>query len=129
MTETDRFMRGALWASAVFNLFGALLFAFPSSLGQMAGLPTPAPRIYPMLLAVFVLLFGGAYAWLARQPSIDRTVVAMSAIGKAGVFTVILAFWLLGDIPVRAVLAGVGDLVFAAVFTGWLARTRGAAKS
>src|SRR5258708_2561087 len=113
-------MRGALAASAVFNLCGALLFAFPGSAGKMAGLPSPAPRIYTMLVAVFVLLFGGAYAWLARQSSINRPLVAMSAIGKASVFIVICVFWLFGEIPGRSVLAGSRRLIFAALLGLWL---------
>src|SRR5260370_36438846 len=113
-------MRGALLASAVFNLGGALLFAFPDSLGQVVGLPTPVPRIYTALLAAFVTLFGVAYAWLARQPIIDRPLVAFSALGKAGVFAVILVFWILGDLRGRSALAAIGDLVFAAIFVWWL---------
>src|SRR5213596_3171269 len=76
-------MRSALWASAVYNLGGTLLFVFPSSLGRLAGLPAPVARVYTALLAVFVALFGGAYAWLARQPRIDRPLVAMAASGRS----------------------------------------------
>jgi hypothetical protein len=118
--DRNHVMRSALWASAVYNLGGTLLFVFPSSLGRLAGLPAPVPRVYTALLAVFVALFGGAYAWLARQPRIDRPLVAMAAIGKAGVFAVILVSWLLGEVPGRGVLAVSGDVVFAAVFAWWL---------
>jgi len=113
-------MRSTLWASVVYNLGGTLLFVFPSSLGRLAGLPAPVPRVYTALLAVFVALFGGAYAWLARQPRIDRPLVAMAALGKAGVFAVILVCWLLGEAPGRGVLSVSGDLAFAAVFAWWL---------
>src|SRR5215831_9209117 len=117
----DPFMRTALWASAVFNLAGALLFAFPSSLvSRLAGLPLPVTPIYGALLAFFILLFGGSYAWLARQPNIDRPLVALGAIGKAGFFTIVLIFWLFAGLSLRAVGAATGDLVFAAIFTGWL---------
>ena len=119
--DKDNFMRGTLWVSVVYNFGGALLFAFPSSpLGQLAGLPTPVPPIYGALLAFFVVLFGGAYAWLARQPTIDRPLVALAAIGKAGVFAVIFTFWLLGEAPGRGVLAAAGDLVLAGIFAWWL---------
>jgi hypothetical protein len=119
--DKDNFMRGALWVSVVYNLGGTLLFAFPSSpLGQLAGLPTPVPPIYSALLAFFVVLFGGAYAWLARQPTIDRPLVALAAIGKAGVFAVIFTFWLFGEAPGRGVLAAIGDLALAGIFAGWL---------
>lgn len=117
-------MRGALIASAVMNIAAALIFAFPDSLGQLAGLPTPVPHIYTTLLAVFVMLFGIAYAWLARQPIIDRPLVAFSALGKAAVFSTILAFWILGDLSSRSVLAAIGDLIFAAIFAWWLIGSR-----
>ena len=53
----DRFMRGVLGVSAVFNVGGALLFAFPATfLGQLAGLPAPVPRLYCAVVAFFVLL-------------------------------------------------------------------------
>ncbi len=117
----DKFIRCVLWVSVVFNLGGALLFAFPSSpLGQLAGLPVPVPPIYRMLLAFFVILFGGAYAWLARQPNLDQPLVALAAIGKAGVFVVIFIFWLLGEATGRGVLVATGDLIIACIFTWWL---------
>jgi hypothetical protein len=120
----DKIIRYALWISVAFNLFGALLFAFPASpLGQFAGLPVPVPVIYSMLLAFFVVLFAGAYAWLARQPTIDRPLVAFSAIGKAGSFVLMLILCLLGEIPGRSVLLASGDLIFACIFAWWLLRT------
>jgi hypothetical protein len=119
--DRDTFMRRALAISVVYNLGGALLFAFPSSLvGRLAGFPILVAPIYSTLLAFFVTLFAGAYAWLARQPYIDRPLVAFSAIGKAGAFSVILVFWLFGQGSGRGVVAAVGDLVLAGIFVWWL---------
>ncbi len=117
----DTFIRRVLWATAVFNLGGGLLFAFPSSaLGQLAGLPVPVPPVYAALLAFFVILFAGAYAWLALQQNIDRPLVAFAAIGKAGAFVLIFAFWSIGEVPARSLLAILGDLIFAGLFFWWL---------
>ena len=113
-------MRRALRTSFVFNLFGALGFAFPESLGRLAGFPSPVPHVYSATLAVLVTLFGCTYAWLAAQPRIDRPIVAFCALGKAGFFTVVLACWLLGELPGMALGAAAGDLVFAAIFFWWL---------
>lgn len=118
--DRDHVMRRALWVSVAYNLGGALTFAFPASFGQLAGLPAQVPSIYSTLLALFVILFGGAYAWLARQPRIDRPLVVLAALGKAGVFAVILVYWLLGALPGRGVLAVSGDLAFAGIFAWWL---------
>jgi hypothetical protein len=126
MRDKDKFIRYALWISAAFNLSGAFLFAFPSSpLGRFAGLPVPVPAFYGILIAFFVVLFAGAYAWLACQPQIDRPLLALSAIGKAGGFLVVCIFWLLGEIPGRGVLASSSDLIFACIFTWWLLSTSG----
>jgi len=119
MTRDD-LMRRVLWASVFFNLFGALLFLFPASLGRLAGLPAPVPFAYSALLALFIVLFGGSYAWLALQPRFDRPLVAFAAIGKASAFAVVLACWVAGAVEGRAVLAITGDLVLAAIFAWWL---------
>jgi quercetin dioxygenase-like cupin family protein len=117
---SDETLRRALWASVFYNAGGTLLFLFPDSLGRLAALPLPVPRVYTTLLATFVALFGGAYAWLARQPRIDAPMVALTAIGKAGAFFCLFAFWLAGSVSGLAVLAIAGDLVFAALFATWL---------
>jgi hypothetical protein len=120
----DDRMRRLLWVSAAFNAIAAVAFAFPASLaGQLAGLPAPVPPIYSALLTLFVLLFGGAYAWLAMQPVIHRPLVGFSAIGKTGVFLIVFAFCLSGTAPARGVLMASGDLLFAAIYIGWLIRT------
>ena len=117
----DRVVRRALWISVVYNSGGALLFAFPSSaLGRLAGLPSPVPPIYSTLVALFVALFAGLYGWLAMQPEIDRPMVALGAIGKAGAFSSMVALWGFGELRALVVLAGTGDLILAAIFIWWL---------
>src|SRR6185295_2121610 len=118
--QRDDFMRRVLWTSAAFNVGGALLFAFPESVGQLAGLPTPVPRVYTASLVLFILLFAGAYAWLASQARIDRPMVAFAAIGKSGFFAVMLLCWLFGEATGRGVLGAFGDLAFATIFAWWL---------
>ena len=119
-TTKDRVMRRALGVTAVANAGAALLFAFPESVGRLAGLPAPVPRLYSAFLAVLVALFGATYAWLARQPVIDRPLVAFCALGKIAFVAVVLACWLLGDVSALSALAASADLAFAAVFGWWL---------
>jgi hypothetical protein len=116
----DDSIRRVLWASAFFNLGGAALFAFPESIGRLAGLPAPVPVVYSMLLVLFVLLFGGSYAWIASQPVINRPMVGLAAIGKAGAFVVVFLCWLGGAASGLSVVAITGDLVFAGLFARWL---------
>jgi hypothetical protein len=116
----DTLMRRVLRTTAVLNFGAALLFAFPASLGQLAGLPAPAPPLYTTFLALLIALFGATYAWLANQAQIDRPLVAFCALGKTGFVVVALGCWLFADLPSRAVLLASGDLVFAALFAWWL---------
>lgn len=120
----DAFIRRILWLSALFNLGGAYLFAFPASaLGQFAGLPAAVPLLYRAFVALFVLLFGGLYAWLAMQPVVHRPMVAFAAIGKSSAFVLMLLLWLLGEASLRGVQAITGDLLLAVLYLHWLRRT------
>ena len=121
----EHVLRPALWTAAFFNLAGAYPFAFPgSSMGQFAGLPADAPVVYRAMTALFVLLFGGAYAWLAMQPTINRPFVAFGAIGKALAFVTVVVLWLRGAVPGGGVLAMIGDVLLALVFAWCLADRR-----
>jgi len=86
-------------------------------------MPAAVPVVYRALLGFFILLFGGAYAWVASQSRIDRTIVALAAIGKAGAFAIVLILWLAGESTLRGVLAATGDLAFALVFAHWVVFT------
>jgi hypothetical protein len=124
----DTFMRRVLWFSAAFNLSGAAIMAFPSSaLGQWLALPSSVPPLYSAYVAYFVALFAGAYAWLACRPVIDRPIIALAAIGKAGIFFITLFLWLMGEAAGRGVVAVVGDLILAVIYVWWLSGQRHAA--
>jgi hypothetical protein len=116
-------IRGALWGSAAFNALAGLTFAFPASLGQFFCMPLPAPRFYSAFVALFVLLFAGLYAWLARQSTIPRAFVGFAAIGKTGAFALTVVLFALGDISLRTAAGSLGDLAFAALFARWLFAT------
>jgi hypothetical protein len=117
---TDRWMRRTLIAGAVFNAFAALVVLFPDTLGAFADLPPAAPRFHRALLALFIALFGGVYAWLAVRPTIDRPLITIAALGKLGVFAIAIALWSTGDLSTRALTPAVVDLMFGLVFVGWL---------
>ena len=116
-------LRRVLWAAAFVNVAGACLFAFPASpAGQLAGLPADVPLTYRALVALFVLLFGGAYAWLAVHRPLIRPFVAFGAMGKAGAFVLIAALYLAGEASWRSVTIMSGDLALAAIFLWGLSR-------
>ncbi|UPG85809.1 hypothetical protein L2Y94_00150 [Luteibacter aegosomatis] len=110
-------MRLGLIASAVFTLSGAVMFGWPSSFaGRIAALPAGVPAIYRYLAALFMLLFGGAYAWLAMQPWLARAFVVFGTLGKLAAFAGMTALWLGSQIEARTYFMVSGDLVFAAWF-------------
>lgn len=126
MLSTALFRR-LLWVAALFNLFAAGLLGFPASkLGQLAGLPATVPLAYRAIVAVFVLLFGACYAWLAAQPEPNRPMVAFGAIGKVSVVALVIVLWLASEASSTSLAVVAGDAVFAALFAWWLARSKSA---
>ncbi|HKY92954.1 MAG TPA: hypothetical protein VJM11_18020 [Nevskiaceae bacterium] len=112
-----RALRRALYAAGFFNVLGAGLFAFPAlGLGPLAGLPAEVPVVYRAFTALFVLLFGGAYVYLASQPKIQKPFVAFGAIGKTTAFVAAVVLWLGQDLSAFGVLLLGGDFAFAAFF-------------
>ncbi len=117
----ESLLRRVLWVAAGFNLLAALLFAFPASFaGQFAGLPAAVPVVYRAMTALLVLLFGGAYGWLALQSVVDRAFVIFGVIGKTSAFVLIVVLWLAGAVSGRGVLIASGDVVLAAVLLACL---------
>jgi hypothetical protein len=122
---TTALFRRLLWAAALFNVLGAVLLGFPGSpLGQMAGLPAEVPLAYRAIVAVFVLLFAGCYAWLAAQPEPNRPMVVLGAVGKIAVVAVVIGLWWAAQAPLASLAAVSGDLVFAACFLWWLKNSK-----
>jgi hypothetical protein len=115
-------IRPALWLGAAFNSVVALSLLVPAAFGLA---PPPAGAEFnTWILAWFVALFGAAYAWMARQPAVPRPLVALAAVGKAGVFVIALACMARGIIGAPAFAVAVGDLLFALGFLAWLRASR-----
>jgi hypothetical protein len=126
--DRQRKLRVILWAAAGFNVGGAIAFGFPESLsGRLMALPAGVPALYRALTALFILLFGGAYAWTAHRVPLFRPFVVFGAIGKAAAFAAAVLVWLAGACALDTVLVMSGDLVFAALFAWGLAGAPAAA--
>ena len=114
-------VRITLWLSCPFNLIAAWLFVRPASvLGQFLGMPIDVPSLYSLVVGFLICEFGVTYAWLALQKHIHRPLLAFCAIGKSGVFAIVLLLWLSADISGRLVLLASGDLVLALIWFTWL---------
>ena len=117
-------MRRALLATALMNVFGALCFVPSITAGrELAGLP-PAHPFYLWILAIWIGGFGLVYLWLGLTGSPDRAFLAIAAIGKLSFWALLLVYCLAGDLPALAPLLGLGDLFFGIIFVAWLWRAR-----
>lgn len=124
---SDRFFRRALLATAAMNVAGFFALAPPlPALRALVGVPE-APPLYGWLLASFILFFGLGYWRLANSRREERLFLQVAAAGKATFALLLIAFWLAGDLPILAPLAGSPDLAFAAIFAARLYDTRASA--
>jgi hypothetical protein len=126
----DRVVRTALGVSVPFNFGAAYLFALPdSALAKVLGIPSHAPPLYCALVALFLVLFAGAYAWLCLAREIARPLVAFAAIGKSFASFTFVFLWFLDLGPARGAAASIGDALLAGIFLWWLLTTRPDASS
>jgi len=123
-TDIGRGMRWLLLCCGPMNVAGAVCFAPPvTAVRRQFGLPESAP-FYLWVLSAWILAFGVAYVvqgWTGRA---NRGVLALGAWGK-GVFAgLLVGLAVTGEVSPFAGVAVLPDLALAAVFAGWLWRTR-----
>jgi hypothetical protein len=69
---------------------------------------------------MFVLTFGLAYLVCAMGGRADPLLITLAAVGKTSFFVLMVCFWAVGSLPVRAPFLAAADLVFAMLFLTWL---------
>ena len=115
-------LRRALLATAAMNAFGAFAFTpWGAPLRDLVGLPSGAHPLYLLIIGVFVGLFGVGYLWTGLTGRADPLFIAIAAAGKLSFVGLLLAFWLVGELSIRAPVSALGDLVFGALLLVWLA--------
>ena len=125
MRPLAKWMRWTLVATAVYNMFGVLLFIPLISLGrQLVGIPGAHP-FYLWLVTIWIGSFGVLYVWVAAIGRSDRAFLMIAAIGKFAFFSLMTIYWLAGDFRATAPLVATGDFITAILFTAWLWKTRG----
>lgn len=108
---------GGLW-----NILAALAFvALRGPALDFLGMEAPRYTAFYNGFFVAVLLFGIGYFQVGRDPSQNRAIVALGAVGKIAVFVLFLTGWRSGELPGLVALAGTVDLVFALLFFEFLA--------
>jgi uncharacterized membrane protein len=94
-----------------------------SALAQFIGVPQQVPSLYSLVVGFLVFEFGVTYAWLAMQTHIHRPLLGFCAIGKSGVFAIVLLLWLDAGVSGRLLLMASGDLLLALVWFSWLIKS------
>ncbi len=117
-------MRATLFATAAMNILGAAAF-LPAmqSLRDLGGFPNTDHPLYLSTVGIFIFVLGLGYLGCAVLGQADRLFIAVGAIGKLAFFALLTGLWLGGDLPVKAPLAGAGDLMFGVLFAVWLLQT------
>ena len=122
MTPLPTWMRRALLSTAVMNLLAGAAFLPPASaVRALAELPEDVHPLYLATISMFILIFGVGYLWTGMTGCADGLFIALAAIGKIAFFTILVGFWLAGELSVRAPLLGAADLFFGVLFLIWLA--------
>lgn len=118
----EKWFRIALFATAAMNIFGAFIFVPANrSLRGQFGFPEAHP-LYLWIIAVWIFAFGLCYLWMAIKQRRERLFIVIGAIGKFSFFGNLLILAMLGELPFRAALGGIGDPIFAVLFVIWLVR-------
>ena len=115
--------RALFTTAAVFNFLVGIpmLVAYPL-IARLFGLEGP-PTVWFHIAAAIVIIFGYAYACIARDPVKFRPYVMLGAISKMAFVVVIYGHWLNGTAPGPLALLVTMDLIFALLFTGYLTTT------
>src|SRR5215203_2463709 len=118
----EKWFRIALFATAAMNILGAFAFIPANRAGrEQFGFPEANP-LYLWILAAWILAFGLCYLWMAIKERRERLFIVIGTLGKLSFFGILLILALSGELPLRAVLGGVGDLIFGILFVIWLVK-------
>ena len=109
--------------AAIFNaVVGLAMLLSYDLMAPWLGLP-PRPTVWIHIVALIVLVFGYAYWRIARDPVRFREYVVLGIVGKLAFVVVIYGHFLAGDATAALATLVTADLVFAALFAAYLART------
>ncbi len=120
----EKWLRIALFATAVMNIFGSITFVPANRIGrELLKLPEPHP-LYLWILAVWIFAFGICYLWMAVTQKREWLFIVIGAIGKLSFFGILAINAFTGEIPFQTMLAGAGDLIFGIIFIFWIVKHR-----
>jgi hypothetical protein len=124
MKPLPTWMRWTLIATAIYNVFGVLLFIPLLSIGRrLIGIPDAHP-FYLWLVTIWIGSFAVLYVWAAAKQRSEKAFLIIAIVGKFAFWSLTLIFWLIGDFRVIAPIVASGDLITAIFFVRWLWKTR-----
>lgn len=118
-------MRTALLATAVLNMFGAAVFVpFFQNFRESNGFPAQSHPLYLWIIASWIFMFGLCYFWLGVTGRRERLFLVIAGAGKLTFVLLLFVYWQTGQVSINAALGSLSDLFFAVIFGIWLWRTR-----
>lgn len=116
----EKWFRIVLVITAAMNVFGALTFIPANRAGrEQFGFPEAHPA-YLWFIAVLIFAFGICYFWMAWTQRSEWLFIVIAAIGKLSFFAAFAVSALVGELPFKVILGGLGDLIFGSLFVVWL---------
>ncbi len=113
---SEKFLRGTLYFTFLYNLMGFVTFLAPERFGGVAGLPTGVPFLYSGFIAFNILLFGLVGLWQARQPVMNAPVLTIFGLSKITFCALMGAALLAGDIAPAGFAMSLVDLTMGVIF-------------
>jgi hypothetical protein len=108
-----------------FNVLAGLpLLVATATMAGIMGLPlNPTATMFIQLTATIIVVFGGAYWMIARDPDRFRPYIPLGIILKAAVIVIFYGHWLAGNIPWPLPTLAAGDIVFGVLFWRYYKQT------
>jgi hypothetical protein len=111
-------------AAAYDLVLGVLfLFAYPAIYGRF-GIALPNHPGYVQFAAAVVAIFGVGFWYVSRAPERNRDIIKLGVLLKLAYSSVVLGWWLRGQIPAMWVPFAWIDLVFLVAFVATLRALR-----
>lgn len=118
--------RNLFISAAWFNfLTGLPLLVATATFGGLLGLQiNPTALVFIHIIAAVIVVFGGAYWMIARDPVRFRPYIALGIILKVVLVVIICAHWFAGSIPWPLPALAAADVIFAVLFWRYYSATR-----
>lgn len=113
------FIIAALW-NIVISISLLTLLALQLDVWDLMGIIRPNSFIWLQEFLLLVGVFGIGYYAISKNLKDNHVTVLMGIVGKSGVFSLNLYYFLIQEVGISVMLLGCGDLIFAILFIEFL---------